>query len=369
MNWRVSELFDPDAIADQVRRNCSICDARHAGLFSVCGLAMRLRDLYKWEKGLDPWVEKEAAEILEWIGAKEETWERLEEKEFMDISINGTKYDPFDALAINAVLKPQGLYYGAGYVHSLRPSFFLALIEERNEIEGCAVYRLGRELARDLLPLPALSQGDFIVIRKESARLFLWNQIFFIRKSGRCALGFALKEYGLKEYDEKVIQGCLESILEDELENYIYHEVGEIKGDVFSRDVWREVIAAFPHTPVELFARAVKDLLADTNEYGKLPHIVRERKAGSLAFHVAFLDGLAKELFPEIAEVFREFMNTRNWMLIEQAIAIGFNRAKDYAEMISTIFQRGKRKGDMKGTQNEIERRLLVPLGVLKAKG
>ena len=153
------------------------------------------------------------------------------------------------------------------------------------------------------------------------------------------------------------------------MENYIYHEVGEIKEDVFSRDLWREGIAAFPHTPVELLARAVKDLLADTNEYGKLQYIMRERKAASLAFHVAFLDGLAKELFPEIVEAFPEFMKTRNWALIEQAISTGFNTAKYYAQTISAIFQRGKEKGDVKGAQNEIERRLLAPLGGCKEKG
>ncbi|MCP4667723.1 MAG: hypothetical protein GY849_15310, partial [Deltaproteobacteria bacterium] len=260
-------------------------------------------------------------------------------------------------------------YYGAGYVHGLRPSFFLAHIDEKNEIEGCAVYRLGHELARDLLLLPALSQEEFIVIRKESARLFLWNQIFFIRKSGRYALGFALKEYGIQEYDSKVIQGSLGKILEDELENYMYHEVGEIKGDVFSRDLWREVIAAFPHTPVEILARVVKDLLADTNEYGKLRYIMRERKTASLAFHVAFLEGLAKELFPEIIEAFKEFMKTRNWALIEQAISMGLHTATRYAKTISTIFQRGKEKGDMKEAQNEMTRRLLAPLGVGKDKG
>ncbi len=362
-------MFDLDVITEQVHRNCSICDARHAWLFSVCGLAMRLRDLYKWEKDLDPWVEKDSSEILEWIGEKEEKWESLEEEEFIDISIDGTKYDPFDVQAINAVLEPQGFYYGAGYVHSLRPSFFLALLEERNEIEGCAVYRLGRELARDLLLLPALSQDDYIVIRKESARLFLWNQIFFVRKSGRCALGFAFEEYGLKEQDYKALHRNLEKILEEELENYIYHEVGEIKGDVFDRDLWREVIAAFPHTSVELLARAVKDLLADTNEYGKLQHIASERKTASLAFHVAFLDGMVKELFPEISEAFQEFMETRNWSLIEQAISIGFNTAKHYAGTISAIFGRGKEKGDIKEAQNEIERRLLGPLGLWKDKG
>ena len=161
----------------------------------------------------------------------------------------------------------------------------------------------------------------------------------------------------------------MERILEDELENYIFHEMGEIKGDDFRRDLWREIIAAYPHSSVELLARAVKDLLADTNEYGKLQFIVREHKTASLAFHVAFLDGLVRELFPEIFMAFQEFMKTGDWTLIEQAISVGFNRAKHYAKIISSIFQKGKEKGDVKGARNEIERRLLAPLGVRKEKG
>ena len=68
-------------IASQVLENCSISDSRHAGLYSICGLALRLRDLYKWEKGLDPWVEKDSSEILEWIGKKEEKWEDLADRD------------------------------------------------------------------------------------------------------------------------------------------------------------------------------------------------------------------------------------------------------------------------------------------------
>jgi len=66
-----------NAITDQFLQNCNIADSQHSGLFSICGLALRLRDLYKWEKGLDPWIEKDSTEILEWIGDKEHKWDRL----------------------------------------------------------------------------------------------------------------------------------------------------------------------------------------------------------------------------------------------------------------------------------------------------
>ena len=48
--------MDIKALREQVLHNCTISDSHHAGLYSICGLALRLRDLYKWEKGLDPWV-------------------------------------------------------------------------------------------------------------------------------------------------------------------------------------------------------------------------------------------------------------------------------------------------------------------------
>ena len=84
-------MFDRNPVTEQVIENCNISDARYAGLYSICGLALRLRDLYKWEKGLEPWVERSSPEILEWIGEKEEAWERLVECNFKDIVIDGTE--------------------------------------------------------------------------------------------------------------------------------------------------------------------------------------------------------------------------------------------------------------------------------------
>ena len=57
-------MRDAHSLARQVRRNCAISDARFAGLYSVCGLVMRLRDLYKWEHSLAPHEEHEASQIL-----------------------------------------------------------------------------------------------------------------------------------------------------------------------------------------------------------------------------------------------------------------------------------------------------------------
>ena len=152
-------MIDQDNIARQVLRNCEISDARHAGLFSICGLALRLRDLYKWEKGLDPWVEKDSSQILDWIGNKEEEWEKIAETLYLNLSINGREYEPFDTATINAILEPHHLFYGAGYARSLKPTFFLAAIEDKSKARQYPVYTLGRELARAVRP-PAVAAGE-----------------------------------------------------------------------------------------------------------------------------------------------------------------------------------------------------------------
>ena len=363
-NVQENTMLEIETLKNQVRHNCDITDSQHAGLYSICGLAMRLRDLYKWEKGLEPWIEKDSAEILEWIEAKEQTWDALTDNKFKEINILGRKYDPFDVEGINPLIEPHGFLYGGGLARGLKPTFFLAAIKEKKLINGYPVYILGRELARDLLTLPALTQGNSILIRQEAAKLYLWDQIFYIKKSGRKALNFALEHYGLQNQNPQTLHANLKKIVAAETDTYIYHELGELQDTVLDRDIWRRVIAAFPHTVIEFLARTVKDLLADTNEYGTLRHIISQRKAASLAFYVAFLEGLLKEMFPEIIEAFQNFMNTHNWEAVEQAVADGYQTAKYYSHTISAIFQEGRQKYDNKWIENEMAVRLLRPLGV-----
>jgi hypothetical protein len=357
-------LLELGSIVKQVLFNCTISDARHAGLYSICGLGLRLRDLFKWEKGLDPWVEKESSEVMDWIGEKEELWETLANRGYGAITIEGDTHEPFDVKGINALLEPHGLIYGAGYAGSLKPIFFLAELERKREVDGYPVYVLGRELARDLVTVPALSQGATILIRIEAAKLFLWDQIFFVKKSGRKAMQSALRGYGLDGGDVEAIHGGLARIAAEEVETYMHHELGELRDTVFEKKIWRKIIATFPHTPIELLARTVKDLLADTNKYGTLQHIVKGAKTASLAFYVAFLDGLRKVLFPELEMSFREFERTGDWSAITTAVAKGFERASTYAETLSRIFLEGEAKGDMAWVQGEVERCLLAPLDI-----
>lgn len=350
---------DLNILTRQVLHNCDISDAYHSGLYSICGLALRLRDLYKWEKRLNPWEERDSSEILDWIESKENEWEMHAENDYVELPVLGKNYDPFDVDEINAVLEPAGMFYGAGYARSLKPTFFLAAIDNKTAVNGTTVYTLGRELARDLLTLPALTQNNSILLRQESARLYIWDELFYLKKSARPILSIALAHSGIEDNDPSALRDHLDTIIAVVKDTYIYHELGEIHDTVFDRNIWREIIAAFPASPVEFIARAVKDLLADTSDHGPLRYFIRERKMASLAFYVAFFDGLVKTFFPEMVIAFQEFVKKEDWHIIEHAVAIGRETAVKHAESMMSIYQEGEQKEKLDWAELEIQKRLL----------
>jgi len=348
-------MIDKKLLTMQVLRNCDISDANHAGLYSVCGLALRLRDLYKWEHHLDPWTEKDSCEVLEWIGVKEDLWAHLDRADYGRISLDGQSFDPFDTENINNLLTPQGILYGAGYAHSLKPTFFLAIIDKKLTIEDLDVFVLGRELARDLLTLPALSQDGRILFRKESARLFLWDQIFYLKKSGQPFLRYALEKSGIEKSDPDSLKRHLNRVLDMYQYTYIYHELGEIKDKDFDTEIWREIIGQYPRSLVEYFARTVKDLLADTNAHGTLNHIIREQKEISLGLYAAFFDGLSRSLFPELRASFNLFRQSGDWKDIKKAVSAGYDTARRAKDLMIDLYRESLERDDALWIEKKID--------------
>ena len=351
-----------ERLTEQVRYNCDVSDARFAGHYSICGLALRLRDLYKWEKQLAPWVEHDPAEILAWIDRKERLWETLQDRDFASIDIDGRFFDPFDVKGINARLAARDLFYGAGYAQSLKPSFVLGRIDARLEDNGIDVVHLGNELVRDLLTLPALSQDNAVVLRKAAARLFVWDQIFYITPSRRPYLSFALRHAGLKGADPATLQANFASLLEGLHGVFVQHEIGERCDTVFDTDQWRAMIAAFPHSPIELLLRAVKDALADSGPQGPLPQIVAKRDAVSLGFYLVFHDGLGRQLYPQFRSAFDDFERTGQWAFMEAAVGQVHRQASDHASRLKAIYAEGRRRDDLEWASRQIRREFLDPL-------
>ena len=351
-----------NALIEQVRYNCSLSDARFAGHYSICGLALRLRDLFKWEQRMAPWEERDAAEVLHWIDRKEQLWERIQGEDFVPLDIDGTVYDPFDSAAINAGLVSRGLFYGAGYAQSLKPSFVLGRVDARHRHNGLTIMHLGEEFARDLLTLPALSQGEEIVLRKEAVRLFVWDQIFYITPSRRPFLDFALKHAGIESTDPAALRSRFGGLLKDLYDVFVKHEIGERKDACFHTDTWRAMIAAFPHSPVELLLRAVKDMLADTGPSGPLRAIIDARQAVPLGFYLVFHDGLGRQLYPEMRAAFKAFARSGRWAAMNDAVRDLHRKASTQAARMIALFEQGRTRGDLEWAALQIRREFLDPL-------
>jgi hypothetical protein len=351
-----------------VKKNCDISDARDNGIYSICTLVLKLRNLYKWENGLDPWQEPESPVLLDWIAAKEEYWETIRDEEFLQIPINGIRVDPFLPPVINEYLSTGNHVYGAGYGRSMKAVFFIAEVLEDRVVEGCPTLILGEEKSRELSSPFALLQDGIIYIRKEPLRFFFWDQIQEINPSSKVAMQQALACYGLIKdgcsLDREKLVDIFDSIVDQELDIFIYHEVGESQKSLLDSDVLKKIISAFPASALELVARAVKDILADTHPEGLLGHILAREKKSSLNFYVSFLDGMRKLLCPEINEASKQFWENGDWALIEKArnaCRIKIEGIADELQYMCIRLDRGESPDELR---KWADKNILAPIGL-----
>ena len=350
-----------------VRHNCDISDARDNGIYSLCTLVLKLRNLYKWEHGLQPWQEPETAELLDWIADKEEYWETLSEETFQHLPVNGKDVDPFSLQYANDVLASEGQVYGAGYGRSMKAVFFIAEIAEQKSVEGCPVMILGREAARELSSPFAMLQDGTIYIRKEPMRFYFWDHIQETIPSCKSATHYALESYGVLNENLSINRNLLverfDMLVDQEMDIFIYHEVGEKHEDVLDSSTLKKIIHAFPNSPIELLARAVKDILADTHKSGLVSHIIKHRKKSSLGFYRIFLDGMRKMLCQDFVDASGSFWKTGNWNNIEKARQKCRENNLVLADKLNLLSRKLDREEpeDLKGwTEQEI----LAPLGL-----
>ncbi len=346
----------------QIQANCDVSDARYAGLFSVCGLALRLRDLYKWEQGVAPWEEPAAGDLLGWIGDREERWAGLAETELTPLTWMGRRFDPFDARELNRLLGETGFFYGAGYAYGLKPTFFLAPIRKRFHVEGIEAVSVGKEAVRDLLTLPAMAQGGMIVFRKAAAMAHFWDQMVYLKKSGKPFLQAVVARIGGSDLSPVGLRRHCGALFAVQEEIYLRHEVGELVDEAFDPDLWREIVAEHSGTPVELLARAVKDLLADTHPLGVLPRLVSRGNAIGAGLYAAMLDGLMRPMAPAYRTGCEALMRTGSWKGVEAAVAQMRSVAEAMAGRMEAFQVEGRERKDPQWTRNRIETELLAPL-------
>ncbi|MFH1025873.1 MAG: hypothetical protein V1764_04265 [Nitrospirota bacterium] len=355
-------MIDMQNLASRIKRNCNISDAHYWGLYSLCGLLLRLRELYRIEKGINPWEKILQKDIGEWISDRESLWRELEDKEYEPISVNGNVYSPFEVERINAELEKEGLVYGAGFGVHMKPSFFIADILSKENVDGYDVYIAGNEYARDLSDHPAMLQDRAIFARVAPTRLLLWARFEEMRWRGlQGALAFAFSKYGITPEEEpsEHIDRKIVEIARSEVETYIYHELGEAFEGKKIGDEWKTFLMHLSYGRAELFSRAVKDILSDTSENGMLRYIIKNQKEGSLGFYIVFLSGLRKVIFPEILDAFKLFVETGDWECIDNARKAGHIKAGEYTERLLTLY---RSKTDNASISETIEKGILSGL-------
>jgi len=356
------------SLLEKVRHNCDVSDARDNGIYSICTLVLKLRNLYKWEHGMEPWEEPDSPVLLDWIAAKEEYWQSIQTETFTALPVNGKSVDPFLLSPINKSLSAENLIYGAGYGRSMKAVFFMAEILEDRMVEGCPTLILGKEKARELSSPFAMLQDGVIYIRREPMRFFFWDQIQEINHSCRISMQQALGAYGLMKNSctverEKLI-AVFDSIIDQELEIFIYHEVGESLENLLDSGVLKKIVAAYPDSILELLARAVKDILADTHPGGLLNHIVERERKSSLGFYMSFLDGMRKHLCPGLQEASKRFWDNSDWMELQEAIVDCRAQNEAVARKLRHLCERLDNGESAVDVREWAEQNILLPLGL-----
>ena len=325
-------------LKDDIKFNCDVSDAKYWGFFSICGLLLRYRDLYRSENNLKSWTNIRREDIAAWIDQKESRWPELEQKGFRDLIVDGKACDPFDAAGINRALGPQGLVYGAGYGMYMKPTFFLAELKSTKEVSGLVVHTSGTEYVRDLFTASAMLQGNTVFLRREPLSILLQYKFSEMNAKGHTALEDAFSHYGFPH--RQLMDNTLEQRLDGLTDRYsgivLCHEIAEFKEAL---PLWNDILAAAGDRMNEHYLRAVQDLIADTSDHGPLKRIVETKDRGALGLSVALLEGFQRALFPELREAYTEFLRNKDWDAIEKARETGYARFVSERERIVRIYR------------------------------
>ena len=332
-----------DDLVLQVKRNCNISDAKFWGYYSICGLLMRYRDLYRNEYSLQPWDSIANEQITFWIQEREMLWKELERLELQGLVIDGKTYDPFDVNGLNGVLGRTGLVYGSGYGAFNKPSFFVAELDRARDLYDYRVHYAGRELCRDIAAAPAMLQGRCIYARSEMISQLIWDRFQDMKAHPHNVPAAAMfSHYGIAgsaDASPELYRKIL-FLAGDAAEIFVMHEAGEAYEDEHDDD-WHDILFEGCDKATELFLRGIKDVRADTSSFGPLKSICETGSSARLSVLVSFMDGIRREIFPEIRAAFEQVREHDDWSVIEDARMAGYRRAEKLQAELVLIWKQG----------------------------
>ena len=294
-------------LCDIVQHNCHISDANHAGGYTMCIYLLKMREYYRWEQQKQQTSKLESSHVGNWLRERETLWDDLESKSFEKISINNQQFDPFDAQAINTLINQDGLVYSAGLGFRLTPHFFLAELESQKQYNNYTVYITAKEHARDLTSPPAMTLGNTIFIRRESVKRMLWERYEqWLWSKPDNAMKNAINCYDF----ENDIDTALNQMTDNEIENILLHEIGEVQAGEILQEQWEQLITDLPSTQAEIMLRAIRDHLADS--LSTLPSILHSENKASIHFYFANLTNMRKHLSPSLLEAYNNWLKSND---------------------------------------------------------
>lgn len=287
-----------EEVSASVQVNCHISDARHGTEYGMCTYLMKMREYFRWEKGLG-FSARLGNEVGTWLAEREELWAGMEGWDFQPVKVTGRQLDPLEDAPINAALDEFGLVYSGGLGNYGRPHFFLGELERRERHTDHVLFVVGRELARDLASPPAMTRGDTIYVRRESLRRLLWEKLENWRWSKPDnPLGRAFACYDFNND----LEGSLERMTDHEIDIVVLHEQGERQAGKLLGERWERMLLDLGRTPGELAARAARDHLADC--IVTIPKLAEAADTPALHFYVGNLSAMRKMLFPHLRQAY-----------------------------------------------------------------
>ncbi len=327
-----------DQVSQSVQHNCDIADARHGADFGMCTYLMKMREYYRWEKGLGFRDRLPKDDVGDWLSAREALWAELAEAEFGAVTVAGERFDPFDADGVNAALEPHALVYSAGLALGAKPHFFLGrLLRREAPLEGFDLRVADVELARGLSAPPAMTRGRSIFLRREALRRYLWEKLESWRWSRPDnAFGRAVACYPF----ESDLDAALEQMTDSELASAREHEIGEFLAGEQLGEAWNRLLLDLAQTPAELMARAVRDHLADCTR--TLPMLVESGRDASIHCFAGNLTGMRREIFPGLRGAYEQWRNARDPEPLAAIAALG---RRHWAELAAALLDLHRRHG------------------------
>ena len=349
------------ALIAAVQTNCHIADARHAADLSLCIYLLQMREFFRWEQGLAFGDAVDRAAVGQWLAEREELWSKIEHRPWLALPIGEREFDAHDVEAVNAVLMPQGLVYGAGLAGAGRPTCFLAALHEQQPREGGLLLQVcGHEYARGLFAPPAALVGSrTIVLRRESLARWLWEKFeAFSVRHAEGAFKALVDAYGLRGSAD--FSAALPRLVDDLSETLVLHELGEYRAAHWLEPDWAAMRMALEHRRTDLHVRAVRDHLADLEV--TLPALIERHDAAALHFWFANYDGLRAQLFPTLAQAYTAWCGGDGGRVLLKAADAGAKHFRALSEQVLLLHrQLGRQAGPA------IDRLLTGPLAVCAA--